>query len=332
MASFALRSRNRLGSWLSTLLGRTEAGLALALFVSLSYSHPLAAEPVLGPEAALTIPIVDAHFHVMKWMDGRDLLVHMDRNGVRSAGGVGGDGTEAMAQLGDRFIRPTGMGRWRALHRNLDASAFANPDTPAVRQALTAIEGDLRDRGARAIGEIHVNALTSTREPTSQFKTRADSATLKALLDLAGRYKRPLNIHAQWDPDTAQEVERLAASDRSARLVLSHCGSFASASEMRGVFERNANIACDLSARGAPPLQGLATKYAVFDEHGISRGWKKLIEDYPDRFVVGIDTVHSWDEYDKVVRTIRLGLLAGLSPAVAAKVAHLNAQAWFGME
>jgi hypothetical protein len=237
-----------------------------------------------------------------------------------------------MARLGDRFIRPTGMGRWRALHRNLDASAFSNPDTPAVRQALTAIESDLGDRGARAIGEIHVNALTSTREPTSQFKTRADSATLKALLDLAGRYKRPLNIHAQWDPDTAQEVERLAASNRSARLVLSHCGSFASASDMRGVFERNANIACDLSARGAPPLQGQATKYAVFDEQSISRGWKKLIEDYPDRFVVGVDTVHSWDEYDSVVRTIRLGLLAGLSPAVAAKVAHLNAQSWFGMK
>jgi hypothetical protein len=45
-----------------------------------------------------------------------------------------------------------------------------------------------------------------------------------------------------------------------------------------------------------------------------------------------MDTVHSWDEYERVVRTIRLGLLAGLSPAVAAKVAHLNAQAGFGME
>lgn len=331
MTAVALGSHSCVGSRLGGRLRRLRAGLTLALSIVLSCSPALAADATLGPEAALTIPIVDAHFHVMKWMDGRELLAHMNRNGVRSAGGVGGDGTEAMAQLDDRFIRPTGMGRWRALHRNLDAAAFANPDTPAVRQALMAIEVDLRDRGARAIGEIHVNALTSTREPASQFKTRADSATLKALLDLAGRYERPLNIHAQWDPDTAQEVERLAASNRGARLVLSHCGSFTTAAEVRGVFERNANIACDLSARGSPPLQGPATKYAVFDERGIARGWKKLIEDYPDRFVVGIDTVHSWDDYDSVVRCIRLGLLAGLSPAVAEKVAYLNARAWFGM-
>ena len=325
MASAAVHLRDRFSL-------RSAAALALTFVLDLSSGHAIAADAVLGPEAAMTIPIVDAHFHVMKWMDGRDLLVHMDRNGIRVAGGVGGDGTEAMSQLGGRFVRPTGMGRWRALHRSLAADDFADPNTPAVRQALAAIEVDLRDRGARAIGEIHVNALTSTREPTSQFKTRADTATLKALLDLAAKYNRPLNIHAQWDADTAQEVERLAASSRSARLVLSHCGSFATAADMRGVFERNVNVSCDLSARGVPPLQGQGANYAVFDERGIDRGWKKLIEDYADRFVVGIDTVHNWDEYDRVARAIRLGLLARLSPATAEKVAYTNALAWFGLE
>ena len=311
--------------------GRSRGWLAVALVAVLCAGRAQAADAVTGGEVAATIPIVDAHFHVMAWMDGRELLAHMDRNGVRAAGGVGGDGTDAMAQLGSRFIRPTGMGRWRVLHRKLDAADFANPDTPAVRQALTAIEADLRDHGARAIGEIHVNALTSTREPSSQFKVKADMATLKALLDLAGRYERPLNIHAQWDPDTAREVERLAASNRRARLVLSHCGSFTTAADARGVLERNANVSCDLSARGIPPLQGRAADYAVFDERGIRLGWTKLIEDYPDRFVVGVDTVHSWDEYDAVVRAIRSGLLARLSPDTARKVAYGNAQAWFGL-
>lgn len=81
MASFALRSHNCLGSRLDALLGRPAAGLALVLSVGFSCSPALAADAVLGPETALTIPIVDAHFHVMKWMDGRELLAHMDRNG-----------------------------------------------------------------------------------------------------------------------------------------------------------------------------------------------------------------------------------------------------------
>ena len=59
--------------------------------------------------------------------------------------------------------------------------------------------------------------------------------------------------------------------------------------------------------------------------------WKKLIEDYPDRFVVGLDTVQNWEEYESVLRAIRFGLLANLSPETAKKVAHKNAQAWFGL-
>jgi predicted TIM-barrel fold metal-dependent hydrolase len=326
-----MQSRARFRIRFSFPAGSSATWLTLVLALGFGPGPVLAADAALGQDAAKAIPIVDAHFHVVSWMDGRELLAHMDRNAILSAGGVGGDGTEAMSQLGNRFIRPTGMGRWRTLHRKLDAADFANPDTPAVRQALSAIEADLRDQGARAIGEIHVNALTSTREPSSQFKVRADTPTLKALLDLAAKYDRPLNIHAQWDPDTAQEVERLAASNRRARLVLSHCGSFTTASDVRGVFERNVNVACDLSARGVPPLQGRATSYAVFDERSIYWGWAKLIEDYPDRFVVGIDTVHSWDEYDAVVRAIRFGLLARLSPGAAEKVAYRNAQAWFGL-
>lgn len=303
---------------------------AYILAVGLSCGQAQAADAVLGAAAAKTIPIVDAHFHVLKWMDGQELLGHMDRNGIRWAGGVGGNGAEAISYMGSRFIRPTGMGQWLSLHKKLDAAAFENPNTPAVQKGLSGIENHLRTRGARAIGEIHVNALTSTKEPSNRFKTRADSPTLKALFNLAGKYNRPLIIHAQWDSDTAQEVELLAASNRSARLVLAHCGSTTTFSDIRGIFERHANVSCDLSARGMPPLPG--KKNAVFDERGIVGDWKKLIEDYPDRFVIGIDNVQNWQEYESVLRVIRFGLLANLSSETAEKVAYKNAQAWFGLE
>lgn len=309
----------------------TRAWLAYVLVAALSSGQARAAEALLGPKDAKTIPIVDAHFHVLPWMDLQELLEHMDRNGIRSAGGVGGGKhAEAVLALGSRYIRPTGMGYWLSLHRKLDVVAFEDPDTPEVREALSSIQVDLRDRGARAIGEIHVNALTSTQEPANRFKLRGDSPILRALLALAAKYKRPLNIHAQWDPDTAQELERLAATNRSARLVLAHCGSFATPTDIRGAFERNINLSCDLSARGVPPLK--RTTSAVFDERSILGDWRRLIEDYPDRFVVGLDTVHSWKEYESILYAIRFGLLANLSPETAEKVAHKNAEAWFGLE
>jgi hypothetical protein len=301
------------------------------LALGLSCGRALAADTELGPEAAKTIPIADAHFHVLPWMDVRELVAVMDRNGIQWAGGVGGGKqAEAVSVLGTRYIRSTGQGQWLTLHDKLDTNALENPNTPGVMKGLSAIEDDLRDRGARVIGEIIVNALTSTQQPAYRFKLRADSPTLKALFDLAGKYKRPLNIHAQWDSDTAQEVERLAASNRSGRLILSHCGSTTTPSDMRGIFERNANISCDLSARGIPPLQG--QKNAVFHERGIAGDWKKLIEDFPERFVVGLDTLQNWEEYESTLRVIRFGLLANLSPETAKKVAYKNAEAWFGLK
>lgn len=300
-------------------------GCALQLLATQGLAQASAAE--LGAEAA-AIPIIDAHFHVMMWIDAPSLVEHMDRNHISMAGGVGGGSLPTIVALGERFIRPTGMGAWLGLHRKLDAADFENPETPAVRSALAMIEADLRDRGARVIGEIHVNALTTTQEPANRFKTPADSATLKAIFALAGQHGRPLNVHAQWDTDTVQQLERLADSFPSARLVLAHCGSNSTAGDVREMFERHANVCCDLSARGSPPLRG---RTVIFSEAGLDPRWQRLIEDYPDRFVVGIDTVHDWQEYDGVVRAIRRGLLAHLSPETARRVASGNAEEWFGL-
>lgn len=330
------RRSGSLGRW-------STACLASAFMVGLFCGQAHAADAVLGAAAAKSVPIAYSHLHVMVWMDVQELAGYMDRNGIRWAGGAGiggnkspGEGqskfSEAVSILGRRYIRPTGQGQWLSLHRALNTAAAENPDMPAVKKALSVIEGELRDRGARVIGEIHVNARTTSPEAFTQFKARADSPTLKALFELAGMYNRPLNIHAQWDSDTAQEVERLAASNRQARLVLSHCGCFATDADIRGVFERNANVSCDLSTRSSPTIRARSAYQAVYNEGSILGGRKKLIEDYPDRFVVGVDVPQSWQEYATILRAIRFGLLANLSPETAEKVAYKNAQSWFGLE
>jgi len=296
-----------------------------------------AADAVLGPEAAKIIPIADGHFHLMGWMDVRQLLGYMDRNGIRRTGGAGGLGApgdivarnaEVGSVLGSRYIRSTGQGYWLALKRQGGMAAIADAGSPAFQDLLAKIEADLRDHDARVIGEIFVNTLQTPTSPFGQNKMKANAPTLKALLDLAGKYKRPLNMHAQWDRDTAQEFQELAASNRDARLILAHCG-LASPSDVRDLLRQNANVVCDLSHRSPPQLKGKAVGQAVFDSR-LPGTWKTLIEEFPDRFIVGLDGQENWGEYEATATNIRFGLLANLSPAAAEMVAYKNAETWFG--
>jgi predicted TIM-barrel fold metal-dependent hydrolase len=290
-----------------------------------------AADTVINP------PIIDAHFHVMPYMDLAELQMAMDRNGIRAAGGANAIGgpqrtIEVANTLGARYIRATGQGMWLSLKQEGGVAALENADSPAFKSRLAAMETDLRDNGARVIGEIHVNSLNSAANERVYHKIRGDAPTLKAMFDLAGKYKRALNVHAEWSSDTARELVALAASNREARLILSHCGVIASASDIREVFEKNSNILCDLSFRSPPQLKPKIMSRMVFDNSRLRDDWKKLIEDFPDRFVVGIDDVYSWDDYESTARNIRSGLLANLAPDVAEKVAYRNAQALFGLE
>ena len=320
------------GRWIARLV-------ALLLILGadgLCSSEARAADALLGPEAAKIIPIADGHFHLMGWMDVRELLGYMDRTGIRRAGGAGGLGggdpaarnAEIGTALGSRYIRSTGQGYWLALKRQGGMPALADAGSPGFQDLLTKVETDLRDRDARVIGEIFVNTLQTPNSPFGQNKMKANAPTLKALLDLAGKYKRPLNLHAQWDRDTAQEFQQLAASNRDARLILAHCG-LASTSDVRDLLRQNANVACDLSHRSPPQLKGKAIGQAVFDSR-LPGAWKSLIEEFPDRFIVGLDGQENWREYEETVSNIRFGLLANLSPAAAEMVAYKNAETWFG--
>src|SRR5436309_10742358 len=44
----------------------------------------------------------------------------------------------------------------------------------------------------------------------------------------------------------------------------------------------------------------------LFPYTTLFRSKRMLIEDYPDRFIVGIDDVFDWEKYEAVLRSIRL--------------------------
>ncbi len=125
---------------------------------------------------------------------------------------------------------------------------------------------------------------------------------------------------------------RLAASNRDGILILSHCAVLAPPAEIGEAMRQNPNIHCDLSFRSPPQLKPRIMNRMIYDSSRLDADWKKLIEEFPDRFIVGIDDVFSWEDYNETARNIRSGLLANLAPDVAGKVAYRNAQRLFGLE
>lgn len=290
---------------------------------------------VLGPEKAASLPIADIHFHAMAFMAGNDLVARMDAHNIRWAGGAGAASQpprltgpqrddEFQALLKDRYIRATGLSEIAFGYRDERDPFFTGTDTPVQKRVLETLEGHLRDGVATSIAEVHVNSRTSAPMAILNRKVPADSLLMKKLMDLSARYKAPLSVHMQFDADSVQQLQALLDAKPDGILVLAHCGKDTVAAQVRPILQKYANVFCDLSFRGAPQEKGRFPERIIFSKNALDPAWRALIEEFPDRFMVGVDDVHSWGEYDQVVESIRLGVLARLSPQTAEKVAYQN--------
>jgi predicted TIM-barrel fold metal-dependent hydrolase len=131
----------------------------------------------------------------------------------------------------------------------------------------------------------------------------------------------------QFDQDSIEQLRDLLQSDPKGILILVHAGKDTIAEQVRPLLAEFPNLFCDLAYRSPPQEKGpvSTSRRIIFSMSGLKPDWKQLIEDYPDRFFVGVDDVESWSQYEEVVATIRNGLLANLSPETAEKVAFKNA-------
>ncbi|HJO71604.1 MAG TPA: amidohydrolase family protein [Rhodospirillales bacterium] len=134
---------------------------------------------------------------------------------------------------------------------------------------------------------------------------------------------------------TAFSHPHLMSANPSARMILAHCGSNTGPKDVKPLFEKYPNFFCDLSARSVPKIPAKAfvhkPEQKIFGPDGIVSGWKDLIEEMPDRFLVGSD-VYDGAKYAKAIKVIRKGLLGNLSPETVEKVAYKNAIKLFGLQ
>lgn len=301
-----------------------------ALSFVLCLSTSAGAEPI-GEKPAMELPIIDTHFHAMPFMTPEELLARIDKHNILHIGGAHTPGTPRNAEfasaMGDRYIRSEGSQMLTAFKKG-GQDAIENADNPQFQQSLGHIKRAMSAGNVRVISEIFVNTRSSATEEWRRWKIKGDSSAMRALFVLATDNKIPMLVHAQLqqDDDTFDELSRLAASSPNGVLVMGHCGKDTTAARMRDFLSRTPNAYCNLAYRSAPQERSSDQNRHIWSKAGIKEDWRQLIEDMPDRFMVGIDDVHDWEQFDAVVETIRKDLLANLSRETAEKVSHKNAK------
>jgi len=278
--------------------------------------------------------IADVHMHPHLDNHPIDQLTWMNRNGVKWAGQGEINGGRAIREryrqaMGDRFIPFGGQSVLNKIYFMHGVRGLEDAYNSMFRSLMNDLESDFSAGKLKGIGELFGNNSKTNPNPKVRRKTRIDSSTYKAMLDLVARYNAVMTIHVQMDEDSIEQLETLADYNTSGNIIWAHCGNNSYPEDVRVVLQRHDNIYCDLSARHGPKLKDKVLRkrphQQIFTEYELDDGWRELIEEMPDRFMVGTDT-KTESHYDQGIETIRNGLLANLSQATAEKVAYKNAQ------
>lgn len=294
---------------------------------------------------AAELPIADVHMHAYSWVSPAEAKDRMDKNGVRWAGfghitKKDKNGRKVMEdyrrELGDRFIAWGGQSELNSIYFKYGIEAVEDVNNPLIQSMLREGEEDLREGRIKGFGEIFVNNSTTSKHPSFRRKFRADAPSIRALFGLVARYNSFLAFHMEPDKNSIAQLEHLLSSDLKGRIIWNHAGCYTQANTVRKLLSRHPNLYCDLSFRYPPVANSKVVSknpnYQIFGGYGApDPDWLKLIEEFPDRFMIGTDT-YSRYRYDLSIKEVREKLLPYLSITTSRKVAYENAQRLFGLK
>ena len=255
----------------------------------------------LPAAAAERLPIFDGHMHYSNdaWRDfsPTDVVTRMNAAGVVGAlvSSTPDDGTlKLLARFPDIVVpelRP---------YRDGVSSSNWHEDSATPGYLKTRL-GQRRYVG---IGEFHLNAVSDIARDTVQQVVAAAVA-------------RGIHLHVHAD---APVVEALLEVNPEVRILWAHAGMVTPPEIIRRVMDRHPGVAADLAYR-EDDINGVGV---------IDPAWRRLLLDFPDRFVVGSDTwaPGRWPVYGSIIEDHR-AYLRQLPRGVAEKIAHRNAARMF---
>jgi predicted TIM-barrel fold metal-dependent hydrolase len=272
------------------------------------------------------LPIIDVHFHPAPTWDLYALARLFDELGVAAAGNGARD-SDALAlkfsqQHPGRFI-PFGGNEPIRQFTNREGERAWTLQSSAVADYLAQLETAVREKRYKGIGELVANSTYSRSDKAAKYP--ADSPLMRRLWAISAKYDIPLSVHLDATPDSLEQMERLLASDRAGTWIWAHTGWLPAAnpSLLRRLLQAHPNLFCELSGRES--IRRIYRGDPIDDDRILKPAWKALLEEFPDRFVIGTDVdPATMAAYAEEIGYWR-GVLAQLSPATAAKLAHGNA-------
>jgi predicted TIM-barrel fold metal-dependent hydrolase len=190
-----------------------------------------------------------------------------------------------------------------------------------VERMLTLYPGFWQGIGEVFLRHDDLTALTYSDVP------RASSDAFGRLLDLAASRHLPILVHSDIGPAWLEtptylgEIESAIRTHPKTRVIWAHAGI-----SRRIVIANHTDILRRLL--GEYPNLTLDLSWVIFEQEiapgaALDRRWVSLIEEFPDRFVIGSDSVGFFDTYKSTLQRYYL-LLDALKPETALKLARAN--------
>ncbi len=248
-----------------------------------------------GTAKSEQLPIFDAHIHyshdAVEFLPPDEAIKALRAAGLRKALVSSSDdnGTQLLYKAAPDLIVPA----LRPYRKRGETGSWMHDET-----ILEYVETRLARNTYRAIGEFHA------------FGDDIDTKVIQRIIVLAKQYGLLLHAHS----DEAA-IEKIFASDPGALVLWAHSG-FDRPEAVRDMLAKHKNLWADLAFRSDQSSGG-----KVADD------WRKVFEEFPDRFMVGTDTFapERWyyvKEHAEFSRT----WLSSLPRELAERIAYRNAE------
>jgi len=206
---------------------------------------------------------------------------------------------------------------------------------------LEKLSKDVRSGKYFAMGEFearHYPSSTNTRD----VHMPVDSKAMEVVFELSNATGIPFLLHHEAEDELLPELERMLTKYPEAKVIWCHVGrnrnpdtwkKFKKADAVRDFLTKYPNLYFDFLAskpgskyHGTGYIEGIMYDISSWDASSLKPEWKKVIEEFPNRFVLGSDiNTGRFDNYDRVMDTYRNVILKGVRKDVAEKIAFKNA-------
>ncbi|WP_299877977.1 amidohydrolase family protein [uncultured Cocleimonas sp.] len=283
------------------MMNHLKLALIFSFSITLIASKVVADDSHIG-EGAQSLPIFDAHIHYKEPAWGpyppKTIIEMMDKSGVAMGlvSSTPDEGTIMLWKYAPDRIVP----ELRPYHGNAGSSNWTK--APGMEAYL---EKRLDEYPHEGIGEFHLH----NADP-------ADRPLLEKVAAMA--IKRDLYIHVHSD---AKPVAFLFSIEPKLKIIWAHAGMNEPADLVAKMMSKYKNLWADTSFRESDILA---------DDNSIDPEWRKVLETFPDRFMVGSDTWinDQWADYDGIMIQNRRWL-AQFSREHAEMFAYKNAERLF---